>query len=577
MVCGAGSKGDGTTDTRLKRWFFKSTRYNCPCYTAIAMRTPSKLVGLMIALQLFFSLPAQAMDMKSYDLTSLVYLSTDIVIATLSVDKDHKFKANVTESLYGSVHPGDTLDTLTGFLTYFEPMKEGMRVILFLDRRPKKYDFIHSGLSKSPFAIPPSGVYLIDPYGHVHTYHQMRNPGPYTASGYYGNRRQTSEPTEEQDLKFPSLDEIRQNINIAIKAVAPLRVLLDSAPVVANAPALLSLADQTSPSTENCLIRNASAITEQVEQQITVLNSAELLLQAHALAGDANHYSAGTSFISPPPDVPVTSEAEAIRKEFANNRVRFLLLTFADRKRPLPLRIAALQLLIEISSYSHPYSGYATPLPIDGPALVPIADQLRKTSQSIFEDESEDSELRALAIRFLSIDQPASQTSPETLNLIRRVYNHTISNQVRYAVEDAFLTVSNELYDSLHSSTGPITSIILPQPVSGCMKVASGAMVIRSEYHERKDFPERGFTQSTIILTDVQTGKRTPIQNARLVSGFSTVSYGQSGFEISPPSDLMPGAYSLGSEYTFQGKLFSTGHTMLVNVVRSPTGQVSFQ
>jgi hypothetical protein len=82
------------------------------------MRTPSKLVGLMIALQLFFSLPAQAMNMKSYDLTSLVYLSTEIVIATLSVDKDHKFTATVTESLYGSVHPGDTLDTLTGFLTY---------------------------------------------------------------------------------------------------------------------------------------------------------------------------------------------------------------------------------------------------------------------------------------------------------------------------------------------------------------------------------------------------------------------------------------------------------------------------
>jgi hypothetical protein len=541
------------------------------------MRTPSKLVGLMIALQLFFSLPAQAMNLKSYDLTSLVYLSTDIVIATLSVDKDHKFTATVTESLYASVHPGDTLDTLTGFLSYFEPMKDGMRVVLFLDRRPKKYDFIHSDLSKSPFAIPPSGIYLIDSYGHVHTYHQMNNPGPYTASGYYGSRHQTSEPTEEQDLKFPSLDEVRQNISIALKAVAPLRALLESAPIIANAPALLSLADQTSPSTENCPIRTASAIAEQVEQQITALNSAELLLQAHALAGDASHYSAGTSFINPPPNIPFTSEAEAIRKEFATSRVRFLLLTFADRKRPLTLRVAALQLLIEISSYSHPYSGYATPLPIDGPALVPVADQLRKTSQSIFEDESENGELRALAIRFLSIDEPESQTSPEPLNSIRRVYAHTLSNQVRYAVEDTFLTVSNELYDSLHSSTGPITSIILPRPVSGCMKVAPGAMVIQSEYHERKDFPERGSAQSTIILTDAQTGKRTPIQDARLVRGFSTVSYGQSGLEISPPSELMPGTYSLGLEYTFQGKLLSTGHTTMVNVVRSATGQVSFQ
>jgi hypothetical protein len=28
-----------------------------------------------------------------------------------------------------------------------------MRVVLFLDHRPKKYDFIHSDLSKSPFTI----------------------------------------------------------------------------------------------------------------------------------------------------------------------------------------------------------------------------------------------------------------------------------------------------------------------------------------------------------------------------------------------------------------------------------------
>jgi hypothetical protein len=59
-----------------------------------------------------------------------------------------------------------------------------MCVVLFLDRRPHTYDFFHSDAAKSSFAIPPSGVHLIDQYQHVHCYFQKNNP-PYVAYGYW--------------------------------------------------------------------------------------------------------------------------------------------------------------------------------------------------------------------------------------------------------------------------------------------------------------------------------------------------------------------------------------------------------
>jgi hypothetical protein len=56
---------------------------------------------------------SSAMNMRSYDHVSLVYMSTDIVIADLSEDSKKQFTATVIETLYGSLYPGDRLDKLT--------------------------------------------------------------------------------------------------------------------------------------------------------------------------------------------------------------------------------------------------------------------------------------------------------------------------------------------------------------------------------------------------------------------------------------------------------------------------------
>jgi hypothetical protein len=120
------------------------------------MRIRKPRLSLVLVLQVFFLAPASdAMDMPHYDLNALVYMSTDIVVADLSEDAERKFTATVAETLYGSLQPNDRLDTLTPFL--IPACGNRMTVVLFLDRRPHQYDFLHSDAAKSPFAVPPSG------------------------------------------------------------------------------------------------------------------------------------------------------------------------------------------------------------------------------------------------------------------------------------------------------------------------------------------------------------------------------------------------------------------------------------
>jgi len=252
---------------------------------------------IVFVLQILLApLASRAMDMPSYDEVSLVYMSTDSVIADLSEDSKQEFTATIVETLYGPLQSGDKLNTLTPFLTYFYPMKDGMRVVLFLDRHPQTYDFLHSA-AKSPFAIPPSGVYLIGHFQHVHRYFQMNNPGPYVAAGY-SKFPKAQESAKEDDLKFPSLVDERAKIAESIRTVEPIRALLDKTATRDDAPALLNLVDRSSGSRENCGLRMAPAIAERATERIRSLNDPSLLLQAHVLAGDADSWSAAEGFIN---------------------------------------------------------------------------------------------------------------------------------------------------------------------------------------------------------------------------------------------------------------------------------------
>jgi hypothetical protein len=159
---------------------------------------PAKVTVALVTLLLLRSLSAA--DLPHYGIDSLVYMSTDIVIATLSVDSQKHMVVSVTDVLYGGLKPGDAVDT--GPLTLFQPMDNGQRIVLFLDRRPRKPSLFPPKASFPPFAVARSGVYLIDAYEHVHEYFQESNPGLYAAQGYWFLGGKVV-PSKEEDLALP--------------------------------------------------------------------------------------------------------------------------------------------------------------------------------------------------------------------------------------------------------------------------------------------------------------------------------------------------------------------------------------
>ena len=221
------------------------------------------LILLPVLAVLLLPFVAEAMDQLHYDLDSLAYMSTDIVIATLSVDTRNRITATVTDTVYGSLHAGDKLDTLSEFLGFFRPMEDGQRIVLFLDGRPHQPYFLYPEASKSPFAVPPSGVYLIDAYEHVHEYYQQNNPGPYVAQGYRFFL-EASVPTKEEDLALPSLQEVRARMLASLKWVQPIRTLLDKVATRDDVPALIKLLDERSKAHKGCGIEMGDAILERL-------------------------------------------------------------------------------------------------------------------------------------------------------------------------------------------------------------------------------------------------------------------------------------------------------------------------
>jgi hypothetical protein len=508
---------------------------------------------------------AAAMDLPHYDLESLVYLSTDIVLADLSKDSHGNFTAAVTEALLGSLQPGEKLDALTPFLTFFQPLNNGQKVILFLDRRPHQYDFLHQDAAKSPFAVPPSGVYLIDEYGHVHEYFQQNNPGPYVAQGYMFIPERAV-PTEKDDLALPSLDEVKVRIAATVKSVMPIRNFLDQPTSAADVPALMKLLVARPRAPETCGVGMTDAVASHIVEKIRSLNDPELLLKIWHLDGGA---------LSAVPFVQGAQLAVDVDKSFTAARVKFLIQTLADRKKDVSLRIASLQILLNLSAYhSGPQSGPSRVLPIDNDWLASSADEIVATAKAIFHNAAENADLRALGLRFLDLN------NPDNVANIQRVYRQTHSPELQFAIEQNFLEVSDALYQSLHSSSGSVASIIQLAPEHGCLQPPDNQIVFVTRFYSTRAFNSEGAAVSAghVVLRNSKTGQSFDLENGkklRSMGGYWSTLDGVLIFALDQLSDFPAGTYTLGMEYRHNGakEIQSVGHTITVAIIDSPDGK----
>ncbi len=499
------------------------------------------------------------MNMPAYDLNSKTYLSTDIVIAQISTDEAKHKIATVQETLLGTLPIGSRLDQIDGYLSYFAKIKPGDRLVLFLDNRPRKLSFLYKEFEKAPYAIVPSGVELVDPFGHVHSYWQPMNPGRYSPEGYPWFP--TDKPLTKDDArKFPTLSEEKQKITEAICSVEPARTLLDHESTAEDVPRLLHFVDATSSDTSDCAIRTASAIREDAIRHIKSRNDPDLLLRAEALASEMISQSSAEGFFQPTQDVIRSKEAT---ETFRAQRAGFLLNVLADKNRQMEIRRTALYFLLFNSAWGHPYSGVAKVLPIDAPALASMASRIVEVSRSIFSDPHDDAALRGMCLRFLDLGEPTN------VALAKTVYKAAKSDALRFEIEDVLLSKSYKLFLDLAPPSSEAASIISIEPRPGCAPPEWLEPMFFGQYrqhgYQTEVFRLRTDVSQSTVLIDRKTGKMFEVKDAGYGSSSDGTGWGQ--FAVEKLEGIPAGEYSIEIQFRRNGIAIGHGYGLKLRVI----------
>jgi hypothetical protein len=152
---------------------------------------------------------------------------------------------------------------------------------------------------------------------------------------------------------------------------------------------------------------------------------------------------------------------------------------------------------------------------------------------------AEDADLRRLSLRFLDLNNPSNVAD------VRSVYRQTHSPELQFAIEQAFLEVSDELYQSLHPCSGPAASIIQLAPEHGCVQPPDNQVTFLKRFYSTRAFNQRGAVVITgrMVLKNIKSGQRFEIKNAKGMGGHYGVLDGLLLFRLNQLSDF-PRAYT---------------------------------
>jgi hypothetical protein len=205
---------------------------------------------------------------------------------------------------------------------------------------------------------------------------------------------------------------------------------------------LLDLLDARSRGRKSC---GSDAIIERLVDQLRSLNDPEISLKSFSLAPDwrspfAFVYNGGVR-----------------DEDSAGARVKYLLRTLSDGKKRVSLRVAAIEMLLNVSRLrSGPQTGASKSLPIDNERLAGSAGEILSAAESIFDDESQDDRLRSLCLQFIPLDRSAMAAD------IKQVYSRTRSEELRFAIEESFLEAGDAFYEGLNPAGARLRASLSP-------------------------------------------------------------------------------------------------------------------
>ena len=194
----------------------------------------------------------------------------------------------------------------------------------------------------------------------------------------------------------------------------------------------------------------------------------------------------------------------------------------SSTKSERSLRIAAIEILSFLSKFGSPPQTNATG-PTENRYLGTSEAEVRAAAKKIVDDDSDRSHLRAMCVHLLRV------ADPEIIGDLKHVHSRTSSSELRFAIEDAFLDISDDVYLSLNPQGGPIASIVQLSSNDSCGKAPTGKLAFIANVHEDQGYatafgavalasrPERGAIQQQVkfVLTNADTGERVLVKEAR--------------------------------------------------------------
>jgi hypothetical protein len=477
----------------------------------------------------------QGMDLYTYDLDSLVYMSPRIVEGKIvGQHRQNNFdvwEIEISTPHVGGFAVGQKINVTA--LDYYrvsdkgdwnsEKLKRNDELFLFLDRA--KSTFLYDIPTNAEIYWPaPSGVRFIS-RGKAVGFWQWDNPGPYVADT----------ARAETNLAVPTITEFRRQIRESIGRVEQWNQLLKKKATSENIPALLALLRERSAPGNG--FRERDDIAETVCKQLADLKNPQALLEATRI-----------------PKFVGFEESFTLGKGLATPAGRDLLVTkIADDGELLSDRIKWARLLGEATSMVGPATFFES---ADNAKNRPENEHYLKKIAELATREQTDTNLQVQLLTSLrwmagvssSGELVITDDGREAESILESFWKRTDSEQLKYDAEIILYALSRT---QTNSEFGPIVAILKPA----------------NYYHSGKSLGydleytsyQKGSWTAKIALENLNTGKKTNFDMPanQQINGNSQ---GSSGNSIVIPADFPHGRYRVFAEFFDGEKVVTASH-----------------